>query len=166
MQTRILQWWFLRKVCLFNCQKNPETLSTALASSSSTGVTVQTACVLVFVASSIEIAHSNKTELSFFRETNQDKDLQKKLFCNHKMDADDEKTLQIGDTEGTSSSNGGRMSITEEEANEASDGLETEDDDSNEDEDLSEDSNDEEGKLIFDMNRKFWWSLTVNSNFI
>jgi len=39
--------------------------------------TVQTACVLVFVASSIEIAHSNKTELSFFRETNQDKDLQK-----------------------------------------------------------------------------------------
>ena len=71
------------------------------------------------------------------------------------MDADDEKTLQIGDTEGTSSSNGGRMSITEEEANEASDGLETEDDDSNEDEDLSEDSNDEEGKQIFDNKRKF-----------
>ena len=135
--------------------KNLEILSTALATSSSTGVTVQTACVLVFVASSIEIAHSNKTELSFFRETNQDKDLQKKLFCNHKMDADDEKTLQIGDTEGTSSSNGGRMSITEEEANEASDGLETEDDDSNEDEDLSEDSNDEEGKQIFDKKRKF-----------
>ena len=36
------------------------------------------------------------------------------------------------------------MSITEEEANEASDGLETEDDDSNEDEDLSQDSNGEE----------------------
>ena len=60
------------------------------------------------------------------------------------MDADDDKTLQ--DTEATSGSNGGRMSITEEEVNEASDGLESEDDDSNEDEDLTDDSNDEEGK--------------------
>ena len=48
--------------------------------------------------------------------------------------------------EATSGSNGGRMSITEEEANEASDGLETEDDDSNEDEDLSQDSSGEEGR--------------------
>ena len=63
------------------------------------------------------------------------------------MDADDDKTLQIvGDSEATSGSNGGRMSITEEEANEASDGLETEDDDSNEDEDLSQDSSGEEGR--------------------
>ena len=50
--------------------------------------------------------------------------------------------------EATSGSNGGRMSITEEEANEASDGLETEDDDSNEDEDLSQDSSGEEGRQI------------------
>ena len=48
--------------------------------------------------------------------------------------------------EATSGSNGGRMSITEEEANDASDGLETEDDDSNEDEDLSQDSSGEEGR--------------------
>ena len=39
------------------------------------------------------------------------------------------------------------MSITEEEANEASVGLETDDKDSNEDEELSENSNDEEGKI-------------------
>ena len=39
------------------------------------------------------------------------------------------------------------MSITEEEANEASDGLES-DDDSNEDEDLSQDSSGEEGRQI------------------
>ena len=54
------------------------------------------------------------------------------MFTSHflfsKIDADDEKALQIGDhTEGTSGSNGGGMSITEEEANEASNGLETED---------------------------------------
>ena len=60
------------------------------------------------------------------------------------MDADEDKTLQFGNT--ISGSNGGRMSITEEEANEASDGLETEDDDSNEDEDLSQDSSGEEGR--------------------
>jgi len=66
------------------------------------------------------------------------------------MDADDDKTLQIvADSEATSGSNGGRMSITEEEANEASDGLETEDDDSNEDEDLSQDSSGEEDYDIY-----------------
>ena len=41
------------------------------------------------------------------------------------MDTEDNKILQIGsDTEATSGSNGGRMFIIEEAANEASDGLE------------------------------------------
>ena len=65
-------------------------------------------------------------------------------------DDQDKSGLQIGDSEVTSGSNGGRMSITEEEAlNEASDGLESEEDDSNDDEDLSDDSNDEEDYDIY-----------------
>jgi len=65
-------------------------------------------------------------------------------------DDQDKSGLQIGDSEATSGSNGGRMSITEEEAlNEASDGLESEEDDSNDDEDLSDDSNDEEDYDIY-----------------
>ena len=64
---------------------------------------------------------------------------------NHFLDF---KIMTIFFQEATSGSNGGRMSITEEEANEASDGLETEDDDSNEDEDLSQDSSGEEGRQI------------------
>ena len=60
------------------------------------------------------------------------------------------------------------MSITEEEANEASDGLETEDDDSNEDEDLSQDSSGEEVKMKeFNLPQEVWihvWSFLNFNN--
>ena len=58
------------------------------------------------------------------------------------MDADEDKTLQVGKI--ISGSNRGPMSIRVEMANEASDNLETECDDSNKDEDFSKESSGEE----------------------
>ncbi len=68
------------------------------------------------------------------------------------MDADDEKSMGIEDVEAATSKSdvaGGRMSITEEDVANASDGLSCCEDDDDEDDDLSEDEEDEDYDIYY-----------------